>query len=323
MKILIVITSYRAKELTVACLESLADEVAQNPGIKVGICDNGNEDDTFDYLAEAIDRRGWQSWVYVTRVMPNRGFAGGNNVILQEALNSGAQFDYYLLLNADTIVRPGALRRLVDGIESDEEIGIACPRLEWPDGTPQISCFRYISPVSEFINSAATGPLTRLLGLWDVPVPVSETPIEMDWGSFACALIRRQVFERIGVLDEGYFLYFDDVDYCREARNAGWKVKYFPDSRVVHLRGKSNPLKELTANRKQRPAYWYVSRSWYLRKFYGRFGLLGANLLWYAGRIVSGLRELIGEKTPHVCEKEWLDIWKGFLRRPEVRQEEP
>lgn len=312
MKLLIVITSYRAKELTLDCLHSLAGEVRQTPGIKVGICDNGNEDDTLAYLNAAIVREGWQDWAYVTPVMPNRGFSGGNNVILRDALASGEDYDYYMLLNADTIVRPGALGLLIGAIDSGDRIGIACPRLEWPDGTPQISCFRYISPVSEFISAAQTGPLTNLLESWDVPVPVSDGPVEMQWGSFACALIRKEVLEEIGVLDEGYFLYFDDVDYCRSARDKGWKVKYFPEARVVHLRGKSNPVKETSANLKRRPDYWYKSRSWYLKKFYGRAGLFAANMLWYAGRSVSFLRERFGSKKPHICEKEWIDIWKGF-----------
>ena len=312
MKLLIVITSYRAKDLTVDCLRSLVGEVKETPGIRVGICDNGNEDDTLDYLNNAIASEGWQDWVYVKRVMPNRGFAGGNNVILRDALESGEGYDYYLLLNADTIVRPGALGRLISGMESEKGIGIACQRLEWPDGSPQISCFRFMSPVSEFIDAARTSVVTKLLERWNIPMPVSDVPTEMQWGSFACALIRREVLEKVGVLDERYYLYYDDVDYCRLARNAGWRVKYFPDSHVVHLRGKSNPLKEKAAKRLRRPAYWYRSRSGYLVKFYGRAGLFAANMLWYAGRMISLLRELIGNKQPHVCEKEWRDIWIGF-----------
>ncbi len=66
--------------------------------------------------------------------------------------------------------------------------------------------------------------------------------------------------------------------------------------------------------RKQRlPGYWYRSRSWYFKKFYGRMGLLTANLFWYGGRAISLLRELAGNKKPHVCEREGLDIWKGFI----------
>jgi len=312
MKLLVVITSYRARDLTHDCLHSLAGEVPANPGMKVGICDNGNEDDTANFLNQAIIDNGWQDWAYVKTVMPNRGFSGGNNVILNDALESNAGYDYYLLLNADTIVRPGAIKTLVDSMHDDETIGIACPRLEWPDGEPQISCFRYISPISEFLYAARTGPISKMFKKWNLPIPVSDAPIEMEWGSFACALIRKDVLSKIGVLDEGYFLYFDDVDYCRSTRNAGWKVKYFPDSKVVHLRGKSNPVKELTAKRQRRPFYWYVSRSWYLNKFYGKAGLLTANLLWYAGRSISLLRELVGNKKPHVCESEWIDIWKGF-----------
>jgi N-acetylglucosaminyl-diphospho-decaprenol L-rhamnosyltransferase len=208
MKLLVVITAYRAKDLTFDCLQSLVGEVEANPGMKVGICDNGNEDDTAEFLNQAITENGWQDWAYVKTVMPNRGFSGGNNVILNEALSADADYDYYLLLNADTIVRPGAIKNLVDGIQEDDAIGIACPRLEWPDGEPQISCFRYISPISELLSAAQTGPITKLFKKWNVPIPVSDTPIEMEWGSFACALIRKQVLKKIGVLDEGYFTVF-------------------------------------------------------------------------------------------------------------------
>ena len=98
MRLLVVITSYRAKELTLDCLRSLEGEAAQIPGLRVGICDNGNEDDTLEYLNRAISENGWRHWAYVSHVMPNRGFAGGNNVILRDALASGEDYDYYLLL---------------------------------------------------------------------------------------------------------------------------------------------------------------------------------------------------------------------------------
>ena len=86
MKLLVVITSYRAKELTLECLKSLAGEVRQNPEVRVGICDNGNEDDTAAYLENAIGENGWQDWAYVRSVTPNRGFSGGNNVIYLDCL---------------------------------------------------------------------------------------------------------------------------------------------------------------------------------------------------------------------------------------------
>ncbi|HXI88175.1 MAG TPA: glycosyltransferase family 2 protein [Parvularculaceae bacterium] len=313
MKLLVVITSYRAMDLTLACLQSLAGEAAANPGMKVGICDNGNEDDTAAFLNRAIVGNGWQDWAYVKTVFPNRGFSGGNNVILNDALNSGADYDYFLLLNADTIARPGTIKRLLETADSSPDIGIVGPRIESVDGGAQVSCFRYISPVSELIRSARTGPVTKLLKNWDVPIFPSERPVAPPWTSFCCALLRKEVVQQVGVLDEGYFLYFDDVDYCRSARNAGWGVLHQPEAVVVHYEGQSNPVVENTANRQRRPGYWYRSRSRYFRKFYGRTGLLAANLFWYGGWAISLSRELIGNKKPHLCEREWLDIWRGFL----------
>ena len=314
MSLLIVITSYRATDLTIDCLKSLEKEISQIPEAKVGICENGNKDDTAQKLQQAIDENEWQDWVYQKTVMPNRGFAGGNNAILREVLQSSNVPDFFLLLNADTIVQPGAITRLLKLAQSRSDVGIFCPRLEWPSGEAQISCFRYISPLSEFLAAAKTGPLTKLLHRWKVPVPIVDTPLELEWGSFACALIRKEVFLDIGMLDEGYYLYFDDVDFCRSANNAEWKVLYCPNSHVIHLRGKSNPVKERTAQRKRRPDYWYLSRSWYLGKFYGKHGLFIANMLWLLGRMISLSREIVGHKHPHLCKREEFDIWKGFLK---------
>lgn len=313
MKLLVVITSYRAKDLTLACLHSLAGETAANPGMKVGVCDNGNDDDTEEFLNEAIVRNGWRDWAYVIRVAPNRGFAGGSNVILNDALASGADYDYFMLLNADTIVRPGAIRTMLETAEARPEAGIVGPKIVGIEGDQQVSCFRYISPLGEIVRAAGTGLITKLLKSHEAPIHAWEDAAAPQWTSFCCALIRREVIDAIGVLDEGYFLYFDDVDYCRAARNAGWGILHQPGAVVVHYEGKSNPVVENAAGRKRLPAYWYRSRSWYFRKFYGRAGLLAANLCWYAGRAISLAREAVGNKRPHACEREWLDIWKGFV----------
>lgn len=314
MSLLVVITSYRAKELTLDCLRSLEGEVKANPGMRVGICDNGNEDDTAQYLTRAIAENGWQEWCYIRAVMPNRGFSGGNNVILREALTSNEVPDYFLLLNADTIVHPGTIRNLLDIAEQRKEMGIIGPSMEDINGVLQVSCFRYVSPVSELIRVAKTGLVSKLLANWVVPIfPIPNTMIEPDWVGFACVLIRRGVFADIGVLDEVYFLYFDDVDYCRSARNAGWGVLYVPNVRIVHIEGRSTDMPEFVRKRKRRPSYWYVSRSWYYSKFYGKPGLIAANLMWTLGRGLSLARELIGQKQPHICEFEWLDIWKGLF----------
>lgn len=314
MKLLIVIVCYKAADLTIECLRSLSAQIDDVPGAKVAVCENGTGEDSVRELETAIEREGWGDWVWLKPIHPNRGFTGGNNAILRDALGWEDVPEYFLLLNADTIVHPGALAALVEGAERHPGAGIVSPRLEWPDTTPQISCFRFHSPWSELIAGAQTGPITQLLQRYDVPIDVTEESIEVEWTSFACALIRRAVLEEIGLLDEGFFLYFDDPDFCRRAVNAGWRVRYWPTARVVHLRGRSNPVKSLTAERKRRPSYYYASRSRYLAKYYGRAGLWASNLLWTLGRGVSLARELAGRKEPHTCECEWRDIWHGALR---------
>ena len=187
------------------------------------------------------------------------------------------------------------------------------PGVEWPDARPQISCFRFRSPASELIEAAGTGAVTRLLARWDVPIPVRDEPFEPDCTSFACVLLRRELIEAIGPLDEGYFMYFDDVDYCRRARAAGWRVLHWPMARVVHLRGGTSPLKQQAAARRRLPAYYYHSRARYFAKCYGRAGLLAANLLWLAGHGLAALREALRTKHPHASEGAVRDVWRHAL----------
>jgi N-acetylglucosaminyl-diphospho-decaprenol L-rhamnosyltransferase len=313
-RLLIVIVCYRAADLTIDCLKSLRAEVAANPGTQVVVCENGTGPESTVMIVDAVDAEGWRDWVQVTEISPNRGFAGGNNAVLREALRWSTVPELVLLLNADTIVRPGAIGSLLEAAAAEPKAGIIGPRLEWPDGTPQRSCFHEPRPLDEFLSAARTGLLSRLAGRDSKAMPVSDEPHRGAWVSFACALIRREVLQQVGVLDDGFFLYFDDPDLCRRVRSAGWEVLYWPAAHVVHLRGRSNPVKSLTAARKRRPRYWYESRARYLGKYFGRPGLWRANLLWHAGRTVSWARERVGLKEPHVCEGEWRDIWINAMR---------
>lgn len=314
ISVLVVIVCYRAVELTIDCLRSLEPEIRSIPGAKVAVCENGTGPGAANRLAQAIREEGWQDWVWLKAIEPNCGFTGGNNAILRDAMAWPEPPQTFLLLNADTIVRPQAIRLMLDALRARPDIGIVGPRLEHPDGEPQISCFRAPSPMSEFLEAARTGPLTRLLGDRAVAPNAHQTMQEPDWISFACALIRREVVEQVGYLDDGYYLYFDDPDYCRRARRAGWGILYAPQASVVHLVGQSNPVMALSAARRRRPRYYYASRTRYFAKSYGIAGLWLANLAWTAGRTVSLLREVLGTKPPHTCASQWRDIWTNALR---------
>lgn len=309
MRLAIIIVNYRTPKLVIDCLISLQNEIEIGCDAVV-VVDNASDDRSVEQIEKAINENNWKQWVQIVPSNVNGGFSAGNNIGI-----GTLKADAHLLLNSDTVVRPEAIKSLLEAMQAHPQAGLISPRLEWPDSMPQISCFRYHSPLSELINAAATGPITKLLNKYNVPLTLSDTPIEPQWTSFACVLIRCEVIEQIGLMDEGYFMYFDDVDYCRRARNAGWKILHWPEARVVHLRGGSGSVKADLAARKRPKPYLYASRSRYFTKFYGLIGLWIANLFWLAGRCISLSRELVNHKKPHTCEYAARDIWMNW-RQP-------
>lgn len=303
LELAIVIINYKTPNLVIDCLQSLETEI-NSLEHQVIVVDNASGDNSLLEIEAAITENHWQTWVKLLPSGVNGGCSAGNNLGLKAVI---AQT--YLLLNSDTIVRPGAIRTLLEARDKYPEVGIFSPRLEWPDTTPQISCFRYHTPISELIDGAATSPVTRWFYAYDVPIPISDTPFGPQWTSFACVMIRRQVIEQIGYMDDGYFMYYEDVDYCRRAQIVGWQILHIPQARVVHLRGGSGSVKAEIAKRRRPPSYLYASRSRYFAKYYGKMGLWLTNCYWLLGRSLAGLREILGNKQPHTCEAQEQDIW--------------
>lgn len=317
MHLVAIIVNYQAPELVLDCLSSLREELRNATGFHAVIVDNASVDGSFERLCSQATAYGWADWIRLIQCDKNDGFSAGNNTGIRSI-----EADAYLLLNSDTLVRPGLIAELRRAMEVHPEAGIIAPRLEWPDGAPQTNCFRWPRPRTELIRSASTGPITRLLGSADMPLPIrNQSTTEPEWVSFAAVLIRREVIEQIGLLDAGYFMYFEDVDYCRRAREAGWQILYWPSARVVHLRGGTSPVKSLTQQRKRLPAYYYESRARYYKKFFGRWGLWRANLCWMVGRGVSVCRERLQNRPRAVCECEWKDNWLSALKPVETRDE--
>lgn len=298
MKLLVVITNYRVTDLTIDCLRSIAGEIETVPGARVAVCENGTGDDSAERILRAITDNGWSSWCSLTAVRSNLGFTGGNNVILYPALQSQDPPQYVLLLNADTIVRPNALKQLVDFLDQRPRVGIAGNRLEDPDGKPQHSAFRFPTPLSEFEASLKLGIVTRLLEHWVVAPPVVDEACETDWVAGASMIIRREVFRDIGLLDEGYYTYFEDVDFCFNARKAGWSIWYVPDSRVVHLVGRSTGI--TVSKPKRQPSYSFEARRRYFLKNRGPFRAALADIGLILGLSLWRLRVLLGksDSTP-------------------------
>ncbi len=301
----VVVINFRTPQLTIDCLETLVGEIDPSQDLVV-VVDNDSGDDSLARIANHIEAQGWQDWVNLIPTGRNGGFSFGNNVGIEsvEAKN-------YLLLNSDTLVRPGALETMRTALQERDDVGLVGPRLEWRDGTPQISCFRYRTPQSELITAASTGFVTKLFQNYAVALPLSDERTDPPWASFACILIRREVFDQVGLMDDGYFMYFEDIDFCRRARKSGWKVLYEPAARVVHLRGGSSNVKDALAKRKRPPRFYYESRARYFAKFYSRAGLWFTNLMWALGRTIELARVICTGRTQLTCQKESIDNWIG------------
>jgi N-acetylglucosaminyl-diphospho-decaprenol L-rhamnosyltransferase len=297
MKLLVVIVSYRVTELTIDCLRSLAGEVDRVPGTRVVVCENGTGGDAADRIRRAIDENGWGRWAELTAIHPNRGFTGGNNAVIRPALESGDPPEYVLLLNADTVVRDHALGALVDFMDAHPRAGIAGSQLIAPDGTVESTPFPLPGIATELARGLRFGLAIRLLSPW-VECPKTGGAQRAGWVSGASLMVRKVVFDRVGLLDEGLYTYFDDSDLCLRAARAGWETWYVPDSRVVHLAGASTGL---TGRRApiRRPAYWHQARRRYYLKHHGPLYTAAADSAFILGYAAWRLSRWIRRKPDH------------------------
>jgi GT2 family glycosyltransferase len=285
----IVIVNYRTADLAVDCLNSIATQVSGLPKLHVTVVDNSSGDGSVEKLRSAIFRQGWLSWVTVIPADRNGGFAFGNNIGIRAALQSAGSVEYVMLLNPDAVAHEGAIQALVDFMDSHQNVGIAGSRLENAKGVSESSAHNALSPLGELVSGASLGMLSRVLHRYAVTPPIRESAHECDWVSGASLIVRRGVFEQIGLMDEEYFLYFEEVDFCARARKAGWQIWFVPESRVVHLEGAATGIQQ-TARR--RPQYWYNSRRRYFVKHFGVTGLILTDALWIVGRSSLALRRL-------------------------------
>lgn len=296
MKLLVVIVNYKVTDLTIDCLRSLAPEVGALPDAHVAVCENGTGPDAADRLAEAIRRENWGKWVSLTVLRENRGFTGGNNAVLRPAMDALDPPQYFFLLNADTIVRAGALKALLDFMDAHPKAGIAGSRLENPEGVPRSTAFRFFTIASEFDRAIRCGLISWLLRRWRGTAPLPEVPTTTDWTSGAALMVRREVFRDVGLLDEGLYTYFDDVDLCLRARRAGWSTWVVVASRIVHLMGRTTGVTSRDARPKRRPAYWFQARRYFFLKNYGPFYTALLDAAWITGFALWRLRRWLQRK---------------------------
>ncbi|HEY3061480.1 MAG TPA: glycosyltransferase family 2 protein [Chloroflexota bacterium] len=247
-RVSVLTVSYNTRDLLLRCLGSLIEE----PDIEAIVVDNASSDGSADAVAKRFPA------VHLIRSESNLGFAGGTN-----RAACAATGHTLLLLNPDAALTPGALDTLLEWLDRHPRAAAVSPSMIYPNGSPQSAAFRFPGLVQLALDLFPVARLaeTRLNGR-----VMASKPTEIDYALGACILIRRAAWQDVGPLDEGYFMYVEEIDWCRRARTRGWQVWVQPAALVVHHAG---------AATRQRPeamfAQLWRSRLRYYQRYYGPF----------------------------------------------------
>jgi N-acetylglucosaminyl-diphospho-decaprenol L-rhamnosyltransferase len=247
----IIIVSWNTARFLENCLASILTDLPTSP-IEIWVVDNASSDDSPRMVRERFPQ------VHLIENRENVGFARANNQAIQRCTGK-----YILLLNPDTLVAAGALQALTNFLDDHPEAGAAGARILNPDGSLQISSHPRPTLSRELWRLFH---LDRLLPYAEYPQKKWETdqPREVDVLIGACLLLRKDVLDQVGFLDEDYFMYSEEVDLCYRIQSAGWQLFWVPQADVVHFGGQSTQQvpTEMFLN-------LYHSKIKYFRKHYG------------------------------------------------------
>jgi GT2 family glycosyltransferase len=307
-RVLTVVLNYKTPDLTLQATEAALREMEGMAGA-ITVVDNDSGDGSYEALVQAVRERGW-SRVRVLQSGRNGGYGAGNNYGIRQGLPDGSAPDFIYILNSDAFPQAGAIRTLVEHLQAHPRVGFAGSRIHGADGVYHQSAFRFPTVFSEFESAAATGPISRLLRRYIVPLPEPKEPLSVDWMAGASLMVRQQVIEETGGFDERFFLYFEETDLCLRARRSGWTSTYLPQSHVIHIGSVSTGMKTW----KRMPPYWFDSRLWYFTKNHGVPYAALATLAYLAGASISGLRQVFGRRNTGQPQHFIADLVSHALR---------
>lgn len=293
----VVIVNYRTADLAIRCVESLAPEREAVGPFEVILVDGNSGDGSAEALASRFADAPWRDWVRVLPLDFNGGFGWANNQAMLRLLQRDQPPDYIHVLNPDTIVEPGAIRALLDVINADPKIGAVASQLLEPDGTRAGSAFRFPTIGREFVRGLGAGGsrVGALLGI--APTLIEhDTPGPAEWITGASVLFRSAALRETGLFDDGFFLYFEEVELMHRLTRAGWALWSAPASRVTHFAGAATGVASggQVAVRPY-PAYRYEARRRFFARTGGLAGLILANAGWIAGRMLGLPLRLLGK----------------------------
>jgi GT2 family glycosyltransferase len=291
------IVTYNTRDVTLRTLERLAD--VSTPNLRVLVHDNASTDDT----AAAVRRRFPE--VEVSVGGRNLGFAAGMNALLRTA---GAP--WFLALNSDAWPQPGAIDRLLDAARHHPRAAAVAPRLQRPDGTLEHSTHPFPSLVVAAAGAAGVGQRVGsrwgrrhlLHGAW-----AHDEPTDVDWAVGAALLLRRTAIEDIGLFDERFFMYAEDLDWCWRAADHGWTIRFEPSAVVTHIGNASGA----SVYESRRTAAWIRNSALVYRSHHGAWGSRAHQVLEAAGALHAATRGALARDRPRA--RYWLDAARWHL----------
>ena len=253
MRLSVVFLNYNTRDLTRQALSSVL-AAAEGLEVEIFVVDNASADGSADMVAEEFPQ------VKLICNEANVGFAAGNNVALRQVAG-----EYALLINTDTIVRRDALRTMVEFLDAHPEAGACGCKILDPDGTLQLDSRRgFPTPLAAFCKMSGLSrlfPKHPLIAHYHMTYLDPEQTAEVEVLSGSCMMVRKAAMDQVGLLDEDYFMYGEDIDWCYRFHQAGWKIYYVPTTEIIHFRGESGrgvPLRILY--RKSRAMSIFVNK---------------------------------------------------------------
>lgn len=288
MELSVIVVSWNTSALLETCLSKLREEI-KNIDAEVFVVDNASADGSADMVARA------HPWVSLTANDTNRGFAAANNQALVHATGN-----YILLLNPDTEVQPGSITGLLQFLKAHPRAAVVAPQLINSDGTVQRSCRQFptfVGMLFELCGMSKLFPDDKRFGQYKMLDFDHDVEREVDQPEGAALLVRKEVFDSVGSLDEGYFMLFEEVDWCYRIKQAGWQIWFTPTCKVIHHYGQSIKqvkVRMIMSSHKGLYRFWrkhYCGSNFCLAPlaYSGLMMLAGLRILSYSGRKMLGM----------------------------------
>lgn len=267
----VIIVSYNTRDLTLRCLADLYADLG-NAGLsersEVIVVDNASGDGSADAILQSFPQ------VHLIASDRNLGFGAANNRAM-----AVARGELFLLLNSDAFLHPGAIRALIDQLATNPRTAAVGCRLLCPDGSLQVSCFRYPTPLRAWLENlwiASVAPPASRLG--DFMRWPHDAEADVDFVIGACMLVRASVYREVGGFDESFFLYAEETDWQYRMKRAGWRIAFTPRGLATHVGGASGAPERARINR-----HFFNGLDRFVRKHFGLGGLLLVRMAMVVG----------------------------------------